>query len=117
MANPPDERDLEGELFRMYEEGGRLGYWARYFYQMFMPHCQRYIGGVAAVRKMLEAGGAASGLATVLGLGRRDLAVEMLVLSEKWGHLFKPWDRKQSEENLRLAEALRVQSSRRSNSG
>jgi len=43
--------------------------------------------------------------------------VEMLVLSEKWGHLFKPWDRKQAEENLRLAEALRVQSSRRSNSG
>ena len=107
MATPPDERDLEDELLRMYEEGGKLGYWARYFYQMFMPHCQKYIGGVAAVRRMLESGGAASGLATVLDLGREDLAVEKLVMSEKWGHLFKSWDRKQAQENLRLAKALR----------
>jgi hypothetical protein len=107
IANPLNESDLEAELYRMYEEGGQLGYWARYFYQMFMPHCQRYIGGVAAVRKMLEAGGAASGLETVLEMERPDLAVETLVLGEKWSHLFKPWDRRQAQENMRLANALR----------
>ena len=90
----------------MYEEGGKLGYWARYFYQLFKPHSDQYIGGVAAVRKMLEAGGAASGLATVLSLERSDLAVETLVLREKWDRLFKPWDRRQAKENLRLANAL-----------
>jgi hypothetical protein len=107
MASPLNERDLETELYRIYEEGGKLGYWAKYFYQSFTPHRQRYIGGVAAVRKMLEAGGAASGLATVLDLERPDLAVETLVLSEKWSHLFKPWDRKHAKENLRLAKPLR----------
>jgi hypothetical protein len=106
MANPFDERDLEEDLFRIYQEGGKLGYWARYFYRLFMTHSDLYIGGVAAVRKMLEAGGAASGLAAVLSLERPDLAVETLVLSEEWGHLFKPWDRRQAQENLRLAKAL-----------
>jgi hypothetical protein len=106
MSTPPTEQDLEKELFHLYEEGGRLGYWARYFYRMFMSHCDGYIGGVAAVRKMLEAGGAASGLEKVLHLKREDLAVETLVLSGKWDHLFKPWDRKQAKENLRYARAL-----------
>lgn len=106
MLTPPTEKELESELLRLYEEGGKLGYWARYFYRMFMPHCEGYIGGVAAVRKMLEAGGSASGLQEVLRLKRDDLAVETLVLSGKWDHLFKPWDRKQARENLRYARAL-----------
>lgn len=107
MANPLDERDLENELLRLYEEGGKLGYWARYFYRLFMPSSDLYVGGIAAVRKMLEAGGAASGLAMVLEIERPDLAVETIVLSEKWSHLFKPWDQRQARENLRLANALR----------
>jgi hypothetical protein len=47
MANL-DEQDLEAELLRIYEEGGKFGYWAKRFYQMFTPHCERYVGGVAA---------------------------------------------------------------------
>jgi hypothetical protein len=109
MATPCNEADLESELLRIYEEGGRLNppYWARRFYQLFTPSCQRYVGGVNAVRKMLDAGGQSSGLRTVIEQGRSDLAVETLVLSEKWSHLFKPWDRKKAQENLRLANARR----------
>jgi hypothetical protein len=108
MTTPRDERDLESELLRIYEEGGKLGYWAKRFYQMFTPGCQRYVGGVAAVRKVLEAGGATSGLTAVVHLGRQDLAVEELVLGERWGHLFKPWDCKQAQENLRIANAAKI---------
>jgi hypothetical protein len=107
MAIPRNETDLESELRRIYEEGGKLKppYWAKRFYQWFTPGCDRYVGGVNAVRKVLEAGGQSSGLKTVIEQGRPGLAVETLVLSEEWGHLFKPWDRKQAQENLRLANA------------
>jgi hypothetical protein len=109
MANPRNETDLESKLREIYEEGGKLNppYWARRFYQLFTPECQRYVGGVNAVRKMLEAGGLSSGLRTVIEPDRSDLSVETLVLSDEWGHLFKPWDRKQAQENLGLANARR----------
>ena len=53
-----------------------------------MPHSDLYVGGVAAVRKMLEAGGAASGLAMVLELERPDLVatdtVAMSLYRDSW---------------------------------
>jgi hypothetical protein len=107
MADPRDESDLERELQRLYEEGGRLNppYWARRFRQMFTPGCARYIGGVAAVRKVLDAGSDTSGLMTVLKAGREDLSVENVILSHDWEHLFKAWDHEKARQNLRLAKA------------
>jgi hypothetical protein len=101
-----NERDLNAELLRIYEECGKFGYWPKRFYQMIAPHCERYVGGVAAVRKLLEAGGSASGLIRLLDEDRLDLSIENLVLSPKWSHLFKPWDIKKAQENLRYAKAL-----------
>ena len=107
MANPHDQRDLEDELQRLYEECGRLNppYWAKRFYQMFTQSCARYIGGVAAVRKLLDADSETSGLIRVLEAGRENLSVEYLVLLPEWRHLFKPWDHEKARQNLRLAKA------------
>ena len=101
-----NEHDLDAELLRIYEECGKFGYWPRRFYQMIVPTCQRYIGGMAAVRKLLEVGGEASGLIRLLDEDRLDLSIEKLVLSPKWSHLFRPWDIKKAQENLRYANAL-----------
>jgi hypothetical protein len=101
----PNEYDLEVELRRIYEECKTFNYYAMRFYQMITPGCQRYVGGVAAVRKLLDGGGT-SGLLRLLDEDRLDLAVEHVVLSPKWSHLFKPWDQKKAQENLRYASAL-----------
>jgi len=102
-----NEHDLDVELLRIYEESGKFGYWPKRLYQMVVPHCERYIGGVAAVRKLLEvSGGEASGLVRLLDENRLDLSIESLVLSPNWSHLFKPWDIKRAQENLRYANAL-----------
>jgi hypothetical protein len=98
------ERDLEGELHRIYDECKKFGYQASRFYQMITPDCQKYLGGVAAVRKLLDA--PTSGLLRLIDEGRIDLAIEHLVLSPKWSHLFKSWDQKKARENLRYANAL-----------
>jgi hypothetical protein len=102
MANAHDERGLEAELHRIYLEGGKLNppYWARRFYQMFTPHCKRYVGGVVAVRNALSKGGQSSGIQTVKQHGRLDLAVETLVLNSEWTHLFNDYDRAQAKQNL-----------------
>ena len=51
--NPELEGELERALLNIYRELGEFGYWANRFYQMFSPHCKRYIGGVATVRRLL----------------------------------------------------------------
>ncbi len=55
--------------------------------------------------KVMDAGADSSGLMRVLEAGREDLAVETLVLTDKWQHLFKPWDHEKARQNLRLAKA------------
>ena len=106
MAIPHNQSDLEAELLRIYDEGGRLSppYWARRFYQLFMPHCARYVGGVEAVRRMVATGGQSYGIEVVKKHGRLDLAVETLVLDSEWTHLFKDYDRAKARENLRLTK-------------
>jgi hypothetical protein len=94
-----NEHDLEVELHRIYEECKKFNYQASRFYQMITPGCQKYLGGVAAVRKLLDA--PTSGLLSLIKEGRLDLAVENLVLSPEWGHLFKSWDYGKAQENLR----------------
>jgi len=102
MAIPHDQSDLEAELLRIYEEGGRLDppYWARRFYQLFMPHCVRYVGGVEAVRRMMASGGLSYGLQLVKSRNRLDLSVENLVLDNDWTHLFNDADRTLARSNL-----------------
>jgi len=98
------EQDLEVELHRIYEECKTFNYYAMRFYQMITPGCQKYLGGVAAVRKLLDA--PTTGLLRLIDEGRLDLAVEHLVLDPSWSHLFKSWDQKKAQDNLRYANAL-----------
>ena len=100
MANPLNERDLEAELHRLYIECGRLGYWARRWYQLFTPTCKNYIGGIRTVRKTLDTGGHSFGISKVREMKRLDLTVEALVLDPKWAHLFDENDRAKAHRNL-----------------
>ncbi len=103
MSNPHDEKDLEAKLLSMYKAGGSLNppYWARYFYQLFTPGCQRYIGGIKAVCRVMCAGGDSYGMQVVKQHGRLDLAVETVVLDPEWTHLFENSDRAMARHNLR----------------
>ena len=69
------ENDLEKELLRLYQEGARIGYRANRFYQLFMPHCQRYVGGIKAVEKVVSRG-RSDGFQFALDKGRPDLLLE-----------------------------------------
>jgi hypothetical protein len=100
MPDLRNEHDLELELLRIYHECGRLGYWARRWYQMFMPHCARYVGGIETVRKTLATGGQSLGISTVRRLGRLDLTVEHIVLDSGWTHLFTDQERTRARKNL-----------------
>jgi hypothetical protein len=100
MAMPHDEHDLELELHRLYVECGKLGYWAKRWYQLFMPHCARYVGGIETVRRTLATGGQSFGIEIVRNLGRLDLTVEHIVLDSDWTHLFTDRERNQARRNL-----------------
>jgi hypothetical protein len=96
------EHDLNVELLRIYKECGKFGYWPKRFYQMIAPHCERYVGGTAAVRKLLEVGGEASGLIRLIDENRLDLSIETLVLNPKWSHLFKPMGYQESPRKFAI---------------
>jgi hypothetical protein len=100
MPNLPDERDLEAELHRLYLECGKLGYWARRWYQLFTPGCKNYVGGIRTVRKTLDTGGRSFGMSKVREMNRLDLTVEALVLDSKWKHFFDDSDRAKARRNL-----------------
>ncbi len=96
----PSEADLEGALLGLYRQWGAHGYWAKRFCQLFSPHCKRYAGGVAAVRRVLAAG-ETTGLAFLRNHDLLDLSVESLVLKPQWGHLFDDADRALAKAKLR----------------
>ena len=72
-------------LFR--SQWGALGYWAKRFYQMFSPHCKKYVGGIAAARTVVT-NGRTGGFAFLEERGGLDLSVEALILKREWSHLF-----------------------------
>ena len=88
MTNLESETDLEALLLRLYRKWRTLGYPANRFYQMFMPSCKRYRGGIAAIRNVVSKSGT-GGFDRLVEMGRLDLTVEKaIILDPKWSHLF-----------------------------
>jgi hypothetical protein len=88
MTDPETEADLEALLLRLYRKWETLDYRASRFYQMFMPHCKRYRGGIAAIRNVASKSGT-GGFERLVEMGRLDLTVEKaIILNPKWAHLF-----------------------------
>jgi hypothetical protein len=107
MGRLQNETDLEAELFRLYREGVKLGYRGTRSYQMFMPHCKRYKGGVRAVKLLLELHKKQTGFKFARDHKRLDLSVEALVLRPEWIHLFDDADRSGAAKKLAEATKLR----------
>jgi hypothetical protein len=83
-----NQADLERELLHLYRPWESLDYKASRFYQMFMKHCKRYKGGIAAVRNVVSKSGT-GGFEKLVKLGRLDLTLEKaIVLNRHWTHLF-----------------------------
>jgi|HubBroStandDraft_6_1064221.scaffolds.fasta_scaffold05170_4 hypothetical protein len=88
MIDLESEADLEALLLRLYRKWEALGYRASRFYQMFMPHCKQYRGGIAAIRNVVSKSGT-GGFEKLVEMGRLDLTVEKaIILNPKWTHLF-----------------------------
>ena len=88
MTTLESEADLEAVLLRLYRKWETLGYRASRFYQMFMRHCKRYRGGIAAIRSVVSKPGT-GGFERLVEMGRLDLTVEKaIILNPKWTHLF-----------------------------
>ena len=94
-----NESELERELLARWQEERNLGYQAGRFYQMFMPHCKHYVGGVEAVRRVISKG-RTGGAVFVVEKGRPDLLLEHVVLDPKWSHLFDAETLAKARENL-----------------
>ncbi len=101
MADKSRERALEGALFRLYEQWRDvLGYRAERFRQTIVPGCQRYKGGIAAVRGVLLKPGT-GGFQFLRKANRLDLTVENLVLHPHWADLFDDTDRKLAKQKIK----------------
>ena len=94
-----DEGELEAELLRRYQEGAKLGHRAGRLYQLFMPHCKRYIGGIRAVQYVLRHR-QAIGFTFSLKKDRPDLSIESLVLDSQWADAFSSEDREIAKRRL-----------------
>ena len=95
-----DQVTLDQQLLsRHHQVHAATGHRESRFYQWFTPHCKRYIGGVAAVRKVLNRPNS-EGLERLKKAHRPDLAVEALVLDPKWEGCFDDRDRKLARANL-----------------
>jgi hypothetical protein len=102
MPDRNRELALESALLRSYEQWRDLGYRAARLYQVFMPHCKRYQGGVAAVRGVISKSGTA-GLDFLKAHERTDLSIESLVLRPEWSDLFSEQDRKMARLHLKIS--------------
>jgi hypothetical protein len=65
-----------------------------------MPHCKRYIGGVAAVKTVIYKLDTA-GLDFLKKRNRFDLSIEHLVLKPEWSDLFSDLDRQMATAKLK----------------
>ena len=98
MAKLHNEAALEEALESLYQEWGRLGFWAKRFHQKFSPGRKNYLGGVAAVRGVLSS--RTDGLSFLALHDRLDLSLENLILQPEWKHLFCDADRILAQERL-----------------
>jgi hypothetical protein len=92
MANPATETDLEAAILEFWKEERLLGFPAGYLYQMFIPGCENYIGGIKTLKKIIR-NAPTAGFEFVKKHNRLDLALEHLVLEERFAHLFTDEDR------------------------
>ena len=92
MAKVYNEAALEEALVNLYQQWGALGFWAKRFHQKFSPGRKQYIGGVAAVRKVLV-GRRTGGFDFLREHDSLDLSVERLILKPEWKDLFCEEDR------------------------
>jgi hypothetical protein len=95
------ERALEGALLHLYEQWKSLGYRAGRLYQVFMPHCKRYKGGIAAVRSVIYRTDVTAGFAFLVAKKRTDLSIEALVLKPEWNDVFTDLDRALARSKLK----------------
>jgi hypothetical protein len=98
-----NEGELEAELLRRYQEGAKLGHRAGRLYQLFMPHCKRYVGGVHAVQYVLRHG-KTIGFTFSLKKDRPDLSIESLVIDSKWADAFSSEDREIAKRRIALTQ-------------
>jgi hypothetical protein len=82
----------------LYQQWGRLGFWARRLHQKFSPGRKNYVGGIAAVRSVLTGG--TLGFTFLKEHDRLDLSVENLILQPEWKQLFCDEDRSAARQRL-----------------
>lgn len=98
MAKVYNEAALEEALEDLYQEWGALGFWAKRLHQKFSTGRKKYVGGVAAVRSVLNS--RTYGFAFLRERKRLDLSIEKLVLKPEWKDLFCVEDREQARKRL-----------------
>lgn len=89
------ENEFHREMEGIYHVAASLGYRPTYFLQMVQQH-----GGVSAVKQLLNAPEAQSGLTKLWELGRLDISMEALVVQERWIPLFGDAERQAAWERL-----------------
>lgn len=77
------EERFQEEMFRIYREATKFGYYPTYFLRMVNER-----GGLAAAKQLLGGGDPSSGFTRLWEEQRLDLSVEAVVLQEPWRSLF-----------------------------
>ena len=104
MATSATESDLEQAMLSSWTQTCRLRYRAARIYQMFMPHCKCYIGGIETAQHVIRnAPMAVDGF--LMKHKRPELAVEAIILEERFIHLFNEEDIKIARQTLRKCQA------------
>jgi len=98
MAQVYNEAALERVLEDLYQEWGRMGFWAKRLHQKFTPGRKRYIGGIASVRSVLMS--RTDGFAFLKEHNSLRISVESLILEPRWKELFCDNDRELAQNRL-----------------
>ena len=77
--------EFTNEMLMTYEQSQQLGYFPTRFKQMVEEN-----GGVETAKKLVLSGEIQSGLRRLKSLGRLDIAMESLMLKDKFSSLFTP---------------------------
>lgn len=96
------ERRFDAAMLYIYHEASRLGYRPTRFLEMVREH-----GGVEAAHLLLANPEAQPGLTELWLLGRPDLSMEHLVLSDGFASLFSDEERRTARERLEVISTPR----------
>lgn len=95
MTDPGPERRFDAAMLDIYHEASHLGYRPTRFLEMVREH-----GGVEAAHRLLANPEAQLGLTELWLLGRPDISMEHLVVSEEFATLFSDEERRTARERL-----------------